>query len=226
MPYLMQGWLSFSFLLTPEELQKVLEPYHLVIANAHVPMDYVESDLTEYMNTYRKLYQVLSSGEKVVWKEHHSLFQYINMTSDLTKCKYGNIHEYEGALYKRAEFPVPTVGLGPFTLHFYEDSKGKLCAGTHYSYATCAEEILGLQLHYPKKIWLKTEDDYELLQNMELLGTYRDYMHIKQAVTEMTKPLHIQMGEEKKNVGVRVSPAAKQDLARFYSFVSKGIVVM
>lgn len=31
MPYLAEGWKRFSFLLTPEELFKVLESYHLVI---------------------------------------------------------------------------------------------------------------------------------------------------------------------------------------------------
>ena len=76
MPYLAEGWKRFSFLLTPEELQKVLEPYHLVIANVHVPMDYVESDLTEYMNTYRKLYEVMTSSEKLVWKTHYPYLQY------------------------------------------------------------------------------------------------------------------------------------------------------
>lgn len=62
MSYLVQGWQTFSFLLTPEELQKVLEPYHLVIFNAHVPVEYVESNLEEYIAVYGKLYELLSSG--------------------------------------------------------------------------------------------------------------------------------------------------------------------
>lgn len=226
MSYLAEGWKYFSFLLTLEELQKVLEPYHLIIANAHVPIDYVKSDLIEYINNYRKLYEVLSSGQKLVWKKHCSLLDHINVASDLSKCQYGKVHEYEGKQYKSAEFLEPTVGIRPFALHFYEDSKGKLCTSTKYSYVTCAEEILGLQLYYPKKVWLKSEDHYELLSEAEVSGNGHDYENINRAITNMTKPLRIQMGEEKKSIGVRVSPMAKQDLAKFQSFVSRKIVVL
>jgi len=205
------------------ELQKVLESYHLVIANAHVPMDYVESDLTEYMNTYRKLYEVLASGEKLVWETHYPLLYIINIASDLSKCQYGKIHEYEGKQYKSAEFLEPTVGILPFALHFYEDAKGKLCTSTKFSYSVCAEEILGLELQYPKNVWLKTADDYELVGNIEAVGNGQVYENIKRTITQMTKPLQIQIGEEKKSTGVRISPAAKQDLAKFYSFVSRNL---
>ena len=151
MPYLSEGWKYFSLLLTPEELQKVLEPYHLIITNAHVPIDYVESSLKEYICTYRKLYEVLASGKKLIWEEHCSLLEQISLASDLSKCQCGKFHEYEGKQYKRTYFLEPTVGIRPFTLHFYEDSKGKLCASTKYSYVNCIEEILGLQLYYPKR---------------------------------------------------------------------------
>lgn len=226
MPYLAEGWKRFSFLLTPEELFKVLESYHLVIANAHVPMDYVESDLTEYMNTYRKLYEVLASGEKLVWKEHYSLLSQINVASDLSKCQYGKVHEYEGKQYKSAVFLEPIAGIQPLALHFYEDSKGRLCTSTKFSYIACTEEILGLELYYPKKIWMKTADDYELVNNMEVLGNGQDFENMKHAISQITKPLRIQIGEEKKSTGVRVSPVAKQDLTKFYSYVSRKIVVI
>lgn len=101
------------------------------------------------------------------------------------------------------------MGILPFALHFYEDAKGKLCTSTKFSYSVCAEEILGLELQYPKNVWLKTADDYELVGNIEAVGNGQVYENIKRTITQMTKPLQIQIGEEKKSTGVRISPAAK-----------------
>lgn len=226
MSYLVQGWQTFSFLLAPEELQKVLEPYHLVIFNTHVPIDYVESKLEEYIAGYRKLYEVLASGEKLVWEKHHPLLQHVGAVSDLSKCMYGRIHEYNGAKYKSADFLEPSVAMSPFALHFYNDSKERLSTSTSFSYIACAEEILGIQLQYPKKIQYPKGDNYEPLQSTEQLRTYQDYTNIKSTIMEITKPLRVQFGEERKSTGVRVSIAAKKDLARFYCFASKGITVI
>ena len=65
MEYLVHRWDTFQFFLSPDELKQILSAYHLVIFNAHVPADYVESPLEEYIAVYNKLYELLLSGEKI-----------------------------------------------------------------------------------------------------------------------------------------------------------------
>lgn len=63
--YWTEGWNKFSFLMTPEQVKEVFEAYHLIIINSSVPIDYVESELSEYLSAYSETYKQLCSGEKV-----------------------------------------------------------------------------------------------------------------------------------------------------------------
>ena len=74
MNYLVQGWNIYRFLLSPDELRQILSPYHLVIFNAHVPKDYVESTLNEYIAAYSSLYNLLISGEKIIRETTHCFY--------------------------------------------------------------------------------------------------------------------------------------------------------
>ena len=104
MEYLVHRWDTFQFFLSPDELKQILSAYHLVIFNAHVPADYVESPLEEYIAVYNKLYELLLSGEKILWEQNHSLFLHRGITSDLSNCRYGHLHTYMEKQYKRADF--------------------------------------------------------------------------------------------------------------------------
>ena len=54
--YYSQGYYTFHFLITPNELENLLQPYHMIITNAHVPADYTESPISEYIELYRQLF--------------------------------------------------------------------------------------------------------------------------------------------------------------------------
>lgn len=75
--YWTEGWNKFSFLMTPEQVKEVFEAYHLIIINSSVPIDYVESELSEYLSAYSETYKQLCSGEKVttcsldLWRRHY-----------------------------------------------------------------------------------------------------------------------------------------------------------
>ena len=49
--------------MTPEQVKEVFEAYHLIIINSSVPIDYVESELSEYLSAYSETYKQLCSGE-------------------------------------------------------------------------------------------------------------------------------------------------------------------
>ena len=57
--YWTEGWNKFSFLMTPEQVKEVFEAYHLIIINSSVPIDYVESELSEYLSAYSETYKQL-----------------------------------------------------------------------------------------------------------------------------------------------------------------------
>ena len=116
MDYLVNGWNKYNFFLSPNKLENILSEYHLVIINAHVPVDYTESSLQEYLSAYSSLYDLLFSGKKIGWERDYSLFLQRGITSDLANCIYGKLHRYEGKQYKRADFNEPVVGISPVTL--------------------------------------------------------------------------------------------------------------
>lgn len=109
MNYSGMSWKTFNFIITPEELRNVLQFYHMVIDNAHVLLDYKESSIEEYIDMYRELFELLSNGEQLIWKQHWHLTEHRAVTSDLSKCIYGRVHEYAGQQYKLPVFEEPLV---------------------------------------------------------------------------------------------------------------------
>lgn len=60
------------WIATPDELEALLtqEGFHLLKVNSHVPIDYTESPLSDFMQPYRTLYELLAAGEKLNRDEH------------------------------------------------------------------------------------------------------------------------------------------------------------
>ncbi len=225
MSFLVQGWNVFSFLITPEELREILREYHLVINNAHVLLDYTESPLEEYIDIYSKLYCLFTSGEKIVWERDHSLFVHRGVTSNLAKCQYGRVHEYEGWQYKSAEFDEPVVNLAPFVLNIYKDSKQKWCCLAKGSYLLNPEKFMGIQLQFPKKIQYENEGVYEELKSTNYLEHYQVYVDLKNIINKMTKVLVVQVEKEAVKTNIRVSEGAKEDLCRSHFFKNNNVSV-
>lgn len=226
MKYLIQGWQKFDFVLSPDEFKRILEPYHMVVPNAHVPLDYVESFLDEYMAKYEQLYRFWESGEKFIWQRDYQMIDNKGaVTSNLAKCKYGRIHEYEGKKYKSPDFDEPVVVISPFALYFYQDSHSNWCVSTAYSHTQLAENIIGMQIAYPKNIQFGKRDNWKPLQSTSNLGGYGDYAALKKTIMAMTKPLTIMIHGEERRTRIRVSPQAKEMLQRHYTFCSGDIQV-
>ena len=225
MNVLVQGWNVFSFLIKPEELREILKEYHLIINNAHVLLDYTESSLAEYVDIYSKLYDLFTSGEKIVLKRDHSLFVNRGVTSNLAKCKYGRVHEYEGQQYKTAEFDEPVVNLVPFVLNIYKDSKQKWCCQTNGSYLMNPQDFMGIQLQFPKKIQYENEGVYGELKSTNYLEHYQVYVDLKNRINKMTKNLVVQIEGETVKTNIWMSEGAKKDLCRSYFFKNNNVSV-
>lgn len=163
--------------MTPEQVKEVFEAYHLIIINSSVPIDYVESELSEYLSAYSETYKQLCSGEKVTTC---SLDLWRDITSNLARCRYGEIRLRDGKQYKRATFDEPVVAVVPGRLGLGRYDDGKLFCSTAYTMVT--EDFMGIQFHYPKKVqyekngvcgpWFSTKD----------LNSYQDFENLKTTI--------------------------------------------
>lgn len=225
MDYLVAGWNKFNFLLSPDELKRIFEKYHMVIFGAHVPMDYIESSLDEYVSAYSRLYNLLLSGEKIVWKRDYNLFLHRGVTSDLSNCIYGHIHMYEGKQYKSANFNEPVVGISPMTLYVHVGEDQKLHCSSAYSYAVYAESYLGIQLQFPKMIQYRFGDGYEALKSTRDLKTYQDFQELRTSIRKISHVLTIKAAGMERRTDLWVSDAAKNMLDGCYSFRQEGVTV-
>lgn len=214
MSYSVKGWNVFNFIITPEELRTILKPYHLVIDNAHVSLDYSESPIEEYIDMYRELFERLSNGEKLLWKQHNHLMEHRGVTSDMSICKFGKVHKYEGLNYKMPMFEEPLVDLIPYTFSVFKDSKGKLNISTSCSYTLNPELIVGVGIYYPKAIIREGEEEFV---NSHGLNGSIDFHDIKKSIMAITKPLTIIKDGEVKRTNLHVSSEVKDCLRNFYA---------
>lgn len=218
--YLVSGFYMFNFILTAEELKHVLEGFHAVIHNAHVPVGYVESSVNDYISVYEKLYGHLAHGEKLVWKEHYRLFEGTGLTTNLGLCKYDRIHEYVGKMFYHPDFDEPCVDFSPMTLFNMRDKNGSLMVSTRVSYCQYPENTVGIVMSYPKKIQYSMGEDYEPLRSTQDLSSYQDYLLLKERISRQTKPLKFILEGKSIRPNVRISKAALEDIRNFYYFKS------
>lgn len=226
MDYLADGWNVYNFFLSPNKLEKILSEYHLVIFNAHVPADYTESGLQEYLLAYSKLYDLLFSGEKIDWKRDHSLFLHRGITSNLANCIYGKLHMYEGKQYKHADFNEPVPGLSPAALWLNKGEDKKLHCSTSYSYSCYPEYYMGVELQYPKTIQYNVNGEYEPLKTTKGLKSYQDFEKLKKSIKEVSHILIIKTADGvERRTNIWVDDEVKSRLHTCYSFQQNGITV-
>ncbi|MCM1181762.1 MAG: hypothetical protein NC337_00110 [Roseburia sp.] len=229
MNYLVKGWHKYNFFLSPNKLEKILAEYHLVIFNAHVPVDYTESALEEYLSVYDRLSDLLFSGKKIDRNsDDYPLFLHLHrgITSDLSNCVYGGPHLYEEKQYQFADFNEPVVGIGPISLWVSVGEDQKPHCSTSYSYAFYPEYYMGVQLQYPKMIQYRKDDGYESLKTTKDLSSYQDFERLKKSIKEVSHILTIRTTDGiEKRTDIRVDDEVKSRLNRCWSFRQNGLSV-
>ncbi len=198
----------------------------MVIFNEHVPVDYIESSLEEYLSAYNSLFDILFSGKKIVWKRDYSLFLHRGITSNLVNCNYEKLHVYEGKKYKCADFNEPVVGISPLTLWLNVGEDKKLHCSTSYSYAVTPEYYMGVELQYPKTIQYKDDGGYEPLKSTKDLKSYQDFERLKKSIKEVSHILTIKTADGiERRTSIWVDDEVKSRLNTCYSFQQNGIIV-
>ena len=190
------------------------------LINSSVPIDYVESELSEYLSAYSETYKQLCSGEKVTTC---SLDLWRGITSNLARCRYGEIRLRDGKQHKRATFDEPVVAVVPGRLGLGRYDDGKLFCSTAYTMVT--EDFMGIQFHYPKKVqyekngvcgpWFSTKD----------LNSYQDFENLKTTIRGMTRPLTLKSGDEQRRLDIRITDEAREQIRGCYLFREYGVTV-
>ena len=148
MKYYLKGWHTYKFFVTPQELNDILRGFHIVEYSSRVPMDYIESNFADFVRNYENFYRLLTSSERIGHIILDNLLK--GFSNNLSKCAYGAPFQdsNDKSWYKIADFSEPCVGFNIFA--FYLDEERKL--QTKFSYINFPENIMGVQLEFPKKI--------------------------------------------------------------------------
>lgn len=206
MKYYPIGWHTYKFLVTPQELEDILRGFHVVEYSRRVPADYMESNFADFVRDYNFFYHSLTSGERI---EHIVIDNLLKgFSNNLSKCAYkAPFQDSNDKLwYKIADFIEPCVGFDIFA--FYLDEERKL--QTKFSYISFPENIMGIQLEYPKKIYSR-EKNREMSCNE--LENYNDvYLIIVERIKQLCRNLTIVIGENVHRTKVKVSPTALIDI--------------
>ena len=179
MRYYPKGWHTYKFLVTPQELKDILRGFHIVEYSSRVPADYIESNFVDLVRDYENFYRLLTSSERIGHIILDNLLK--GFSNNLSKCAYGAPFQdsNDKLWYKIADFSEPCVGFNIFA--FYLDEERKL--QTKFSYINFPENIMGVQLEFPKKI-------YSIAENREkLCGELENYNAVYLAVVERIKQL-------------------------------------
>ncbi len=210
------------------ELEALLKGggFHLLSVSHHVPIDYTESTLDEFIKPYETLYNLLSAGEKLTWNEHWSLFPRYSPTRDISRCVYGDEHTYRGKRYKTADcdYRDRCVGMQPFILFKEMRPNGIFSISKTYFHGQMPENAVGVHFWCPTKrqILENGEPVISLTDSPE----YIDFLFIRDHIRQFTKPLKIQAEERIVHTGIYVSNAAKQDIGNFYFFRHNEITIL
>lgn len=205
-----KGWRFFRFLITPEELSKVLMPFHLVEFNRHVPAGYRETPREAFLAAYRRLYTKLARGSRLTMGEDLSLLRDIGLTTDLSRCPYGREHLYEGQRFVSAVFSAPCVILSPFAMTVSPACHRVSLRG---SCLQSPQNTAGYQAAYPKQVSLSDG----CWHSTEGLPGHEDLLLLKERVTAVTRGLRFELAGQVYRPPVKISKAAGGDFPRFYA---------
>ncbi len=218
------GWQSCPFFVTPKELQTVFEPFKLVINNACVPIDYVNTPVEEFLENYSALYERLIRGD-VLNGTSMGMLKQIAITSNLSDIEFGMEHELDGkwvkAVINNRQSVLPY--LAPFTFRTYQEND-KLYVSTRASYLAYSESILGYEISFPK--FSRSDANYYGIASEKEFKAYPDYEFFRKSIMKITVPFRFKLNGVIKKTSIRISQEVKSYLPNLHCIKSKGIEVL
>ena len=223
--YFPKGWNIFNFIITPDELREVFGGFHHVIYNRRVADSYTESDPSDFFESYKMLYEKLSTGYRFIRKDDRQYFEgiHIGLSDDLSKCAYGEPYEKDTEWYKSSNFLEPCVGVSPLAFFLSKEEKTLSIKGLYTSYP---EYTVGLSIMYPKKvIFYKQNNEVERTVDCIDIDTYKVYQEIMRRIKAISKSLRFTSECKEFKPSVKISNYALNDFSNFYFYKENNCAV-
>ena len=229
MKYYTKGWNTFHFLISPDELEKILKPFHHVEYTKRVSEDYTETNPQEYMNKYKIFYEKVVSNYKFIWENDKDLLDLnIGLTNDLSKCTYGEkfLDEIDQKYYKISDFQEPSVGLAIFILFLNKDRN----LSTNYSYTQYPENAIGLEIQYPENIYYYVEEDTRIIVKERINCNYTEtyntvYKQIVTEIQDISKNLKFLINGNEDQTIIKVSKNITDEIKNIYFLKNNNCII-
>lgn len=210
--YNILSWKKLHFLVTPSELNSILNCHHFVVDNTGVADDYTESNPCEFITKYDALYQKLRNGNRLNWKTDYGIAGLsTGITGHIANCKY-----QKTAQLNIPDFSEPCIHIDTFCLHILKNQ-----FSTSFWVGQYPENICGLCISFPSKVEFYSPDKMQSGRIVigDELADYVTYNTIISNIKSITKPLVMEWNNQTKRTTVRISATAKKDIEHFH-FVS------
>lgn len=226
--YLTAGWETLYFIVTPRELNTVLEGMHLLDIASRVPAGYTETPLEDYLEYYQDLYEKRVTGQPILPAEL-LLFHDIGVAGTPERHGYGEPIAIDGGVYRLPAFEEPCAAISHFPLYCdgLGGDKPRLTMTVMVPAKGWYEEnAVGLMLYYPKKIQYPVDGEWTDLKSTEDLASCQDFLLLKKRIQSITRPLRVMMQDRQVRTRIRVSAAALEDLEKFPFFRNNPVRVI
>lgn len=220
--FITEGNEHFYFIITPDELETVLQGVHLLQKSGRIPEGYQETPKEDYLELYRGLYQKLASGQLVTNEDVRNCRE-LGVVRSLEKYGYRRSHIHRGVTYVVEDFqePCPSIITFPFYLGRTRTGKNQLILNLLRT--QFPENQVGLELFYPKRIYASAYDPAIPAKDLE---AYQDFLFLRDRISEITKPLRLNIEGKEVRPRVRISEKACNDVERFHFLEKNGIRVV
>lgn len=207
------------FIITPDELRRILSGFHFVVISTGVKRDYIESNPDAFFSVYDMLYNKLRSGEKLIWENDYAIAEFsTGITHHLENCLYT-----PGKKLSVPNFSEPCPWIETFCLISWKNQ-----LSTAFAVHQFPENVCGLCLHFPTKVEypVATQKHKQGIVLNSEFDDYASYMHLLSEIRKITSPLKLNFNGKIYRTSIRISEKAKQDVGNFYFIKTNNITVL
>ena len=206
------------FIVTPDELRRLLADFHFVTYNG-VKKNYTESDPDVFFSTYEALYNKLKNGEKLNWENDYPI---VDFSTGITQYLENCVYKPTKKLYV-PDFSEPCPWIATFSLIQWINQ-----LSTAFAVQQFPENVCGLCLCFPTKTEypVTTEKHQQGIVSSPDFDDYDSYMRLLTEIRKLTNPLRLKLNGKIHRTSIRISQKAKYDLGSFYFIKSNDITVI
>jgi len=207
-----KGWYKFQFAVTPNEMSNVLRSQNLFVVKTtkRVPIDYSNTPLDEYLDSYQQYVDAMVNTVEVPWQFCSSISHSLVTSLTIFKPKV-----CPDPAYKLMNPVEPVINLGPVPISY---SNRKL------STAVESKISFGIEMTFPKVVSFD-RDGHEALYAADCFEIYKLFTELCSLITKMTKPCVFRSELQQHRTKIRISHEMVIGMKRHAGLISLGLSV-